>query len=80
MNIEWDAFLIVAIVTWISALFIVGAYSFGVRLLAIADDEGRRSPKVAKSAAYLCFGMCGLVVLFGIVLIVPQLSDAILGV
>lgn len=78
MNIEWDAFLIVAIVTWISALFIVGAYSLGVRLLAVAEDEGR-SPAMAKSAAYGCFALCGLVVLFGIVLIVPQLSEAILG-
>lgn len=79
MNIQWDAFLIVAIVTWISALFIVGAYSLGVRMLAVAEDEGR-SQVLTKGAAYICFALCGLVVLFGIVLIVPQLSKAILGV
>lgn len=79
MNIQWDAFLIVAIVTWISALFIVGAYSLGVRMLAVAEDDNR-STTLAKSAAYICFALCSAVVLFGIILIVPALSEKILGI
>ncbi|MFJ6417194.1 hypothetical protein [Paeniglutamicibacter sp. NPDC091659] len=79
MNIKWDAFLIVAIVTWVSSLFIVGAYSLGVRMLAVAEDENR-STGLAKGTAYLCFTLCGVVVLFGIILIVPALSENILGI
>ncbi|MBF6673408.1 MULTISPECIES: hypothetical protein [Glutamicibacter] len=76
--IDWASFGIVAIVTWISAMLIVAAYSFGVRLLAVAKDEGR-STSLSKSAAYACFIVAGLIVAFGVVLIVPQLSEAILG-
>ncbi|WP_411732953.1 hypothetical protein [Paeniglutamicibacter sp.] len=78
MAIQWDAFLIVAVITWVSALFIVGAYSFGVRMLAVGEDA-KRSAMPARLAAYGCFAMCGLVVIFGIVLIVPSLSEKILG-
>ncbi|GGL76126.1 hypothetical protein [Glutamicibacter protophormiae] len=77
--IDWTAFLIVAVVTWAAALLIVGAYSLGVRLLAVAKDEGAKSG-LHKSGAYACFTLCGLIVAFGVVLIVPQLSEAILGV
>ena len=76
--IDWSAFLIVALVSWVAALCIVTAYSFGVRLLAVARDEDSNTP-VNKFGAYLCFGVCGVIVLFGVVLIVPQLSRAILG-
>lgn len=79
MTIQWGAFLIVALVTWVSALFIVGAYSLGVRMLAVADDENR-STSLAKGAAYTCFALCGIVVFMGIILIVPALSERILGI
>ncbi|ASN39089.1 MAG: hypothetical protein ABWX63_08865 [Paeniglutamicibacter terrestris] len=83
MTIHWDSFLIVAVVTWAASLFIVGAYSLGVRLLAVGEDsrgaEAKGSPLPARAAAYGCFAMCGIVVLFGIILIVPALSERILG-
>ena len=79
MTIEWGSFLIVAITTWVAALLIVSAYSFGVRLLAVARDEHSHE-KLNRFGAFACFGLCGLVVLFGIVLIVPVLSRNILGV
>ncbi len=78
MTIHWLDFLIVAVTTLVSALFIVGAYSLGVRLLAVAEDEGR-SRSGARAAAFGCFALCGIVVIFGIVLIVPALSEKILG-
>ncbi|GAA4380924.1 hypothetical protein [Paeniglutamicibacter cryotolerans] len=78
MNIQWIDFLIVAATTLVSALFIVGAYSLGVRMLAVAEDEGR-SRAGARAAAFACFGLCGIVVVFGIILIVPSLSAKILG-
>ncbi|MCW4464540.1 hypothetical protein OK351_03340 [Glutamicibacter sp. MNS18] len=79
MSIDWGAFLIVAITTWISALLIVCAYSFGVRLLAVARDEHRHE-QLNRAGAFASFGVCGLIVLFGIVLIVPVLSRNILGI
>lgn len=79
MNIEWGSFLIVALTTWVSALLIVCAYSFGVRLLAVARDDHSHE-KLNRFGAYSCFGICGLIVLFGIVLIVPALSRNILGI
>jgi hypothetical protein len=79
MTIKWDAFLIVAGTTWVSALAVVALYSLAVRLMAVAEDDGR-SRAVARSGAYACFGLCALVVLLGIVLIVPSLSEAILGI
>ncbi|MFJ2620831.1 hypothetical protein [Glutamicibacter sp. NPDC087344] len=77
--IDWTAFLIVAVVTWAAALLIVAAYSLGVRLLAVAKDEGA-NVGLSKSGAYACFTVCGLIVAFGVILIVPQLSEAILGI
>ena len=77
--IDWAAFGIVSVVTWIAAMLIVAAYSFGVRLLAVAKDEGT-SVAANKAGAYACFTVCGLIVAFGVVLIVPQLSSAILGI
>ena len=47
--------------------------------MAVAEDDGR-SRALARSGAYACFGMCALVILFGIVLIVPALSKTILGI
>ena len=79
MTIKWEAFLIVAGTTWVSALTVVALYSLAVRLMAVAEDEGR-SRALARSGSYACFGLCALVVLFGIILIVPALSEAILGI
>ncbi|WP_345469534.1 hypothetical protein QMQ05_09555 [Glutamicibacter ectropisis] len=76
--IDWSAFGIVAVVTWISAMLIVTAYSFGVRLLAVAKDDAK-STGLSKAGAYFCFAVAGLIVAFGVVLIVPQLSEALLG-
>ena len=78
MTIQWDAFLIVAVTSWVSALFIVGAYSLGVRLIAVGEDA-KRSAVPARLAAYGCVALGGIVVMFGIILIGPSLSERILG-
>jgi hypothetical protein len=75
MTIHWDAFLIVAVVTWFSALLLVALYSSGVRLMAVAEDEDR-SRALARGAAYGCFALCAAVVLYGIYLIVPALGGS----
>lgn len=71
MNIDWLAFVVVAIATLVSALVVVGSYGLGVRLLAVAADSVPSRQPLVRSSAYLCFGVCAAAVLFGIYLIVP---------
>ncbi|MCA4131559.1 hypothetical protein [Arthrobacter sp. M4] len=71
---KWLELLLVAGATLVSAVTIVGLYSLGVRLTAIAGDIQDRSPRLTRGLAYACFGVCGLAVLFGIYLIVPYFT------
>ncbi|MCT9868086.1 hypothetical protein [Paenarthrobacter aurescens] len=68
---KWLELLQVAGVTLFAAVTLVVLYSLGVRLTAIAGDAQQKSPTLVRSLAYLCFGVCGVAVLFGIYLIVP---------
>jgi hypothetical protein len=60
--IDWAAFGVVALASFIAACVVVTLFSFGVRL-RVADHW----------AQYVCFGLCGAAVLFGIYLIIPAL-------
>ncbi|MDQ0708927.1 hypothetical protein QFZ52_001579 [Arthrobacter woluwensis] len=71
---KWLELLQVAGATLVSAVILVVLYSLGVRLTAIAADAEQKSPRLARSLAYLCFCACGVAVLFGIYLIVPYFS------
>ncbi|MGK3648297.1 hypothetical protein [Pseudarthrobacter enclensis] len=71
---KWLELLTVAGATLIAAATVVTLYSLGVRLTAIAADAEQPSPGTKRSLAYLCFGLCGLAVLFGLYLIIPYFS------
>jgi hypothetical protein len=107
--IDWAAFLIVAVVSLVSAGLLVSLYALGLRLLTTAGrppvvepleftgaitvltpkraaKEAKRARKAAKAnplspaqkrvaliAAYACFVLCGLGVLYGVYLIIPAL-------
>jgi hypothetical protein len=71
---KWLELLTVAGATLAAAVTIVAMYSLGVRLTAIAGDARVAGTVWARSLAYVCFGVCGLAVLFGIYLIVPYFS------
>lgn len=78
MSIDWLAYLVVALVTLVATVLVVGLYSTGVRLYAISSDaapnpaaQGRLT--LIKAGAYACFALCGAAVLFGVYLIVPAL-------
>jgi hypothetical protein len=60
--IDWAAFAVVAVASFVSACVVVTLFATGIRL-RIAGHW----------AQYLCFGLCGAAVLFGIYLIVPAL-------
>lgn len=65
--IEWGSFLVVLIVTVVGACGIVLLFSLGLRL--VAAEGGWRRP-----AGVTSFVVCGLLILYGIYLIIPGLS------
>ncbi|KQQ85183.1 hypothetical protein OVA06_09115 [Pseudarthrobacter sp. SL88] len=71
---KWLELLTVAGATLIAASTVVTLYALGVRLTAIAADAQQPSPGLKRSLAYLCFGLCGAAVLFGLYLIIPYFS------
>lgn len=74
--VEWIAFVQVAGAAIVSALFIVFFYGLGVRLQAVAEDDDRNR-SLHRTGAWACFVVCGLAVMAGIALIVPQISAAL---
>ena len=74
--IEWDSFLLVAVVSLVAASAVVTVASLGMRLYENglqARTAGESSGRVSLAAARILFGVCGLMVLFGVYLIVPAL-------
>lgn len=72
--IEWGSFVVVAVVSLIAASTVVTIASFGMRLYENALQAritGESSGNVALAAARILFGVSGLLVLFGVYLIVP---------
>ena len=69
MSIDWWALVLVALVSiGMSVLFVI-LLSAGIRLVVAARS---RAGSVALSAGYGLLGLAGLLVLFGLYLIVPQ--------
>lgn len=71
---KWMELVTVGGATLVAAVTVVVLYSLGVRLTAIAGDAEQASPGSKRSLAYVCFGFCGLAVLFGLYLIIPYFS------
>jgi hypothetical protein len=69
MTIDWASLGLVAITTVVAALAIIGIFSLGV--VALTSDVGRPNP-VARLSGYACVGVAGLLVVYGLYLIVPQ--------
>ena len=80
MNIDWASLGLVAITTVIAAVAIVGIFSLGVTALTSGGDHetggsiGRptQPSPAAKIAGYACVGVSGMLVLYGLYLIIPQ--------
>jgi hypothetical protein len=67
MTIDWLDLLIVAATSLVAAAVVVTLFSLGVRLTSTPDPR----PRVATLGAFVCFGLAGLAVLYGIYLIIP---------
>lgn len=68
---KWLELFSVAGATLLSAVTVVVLYALGVRLTAIAGDVRTTPPSWTRPLSYVCFGLCGLAVLFGLYLIIP---------
>ncbi|NUU32528.1 hypothetical protein [Arthrobacter sp. C9C5] len=71
---KWLELVLVAGATLVSAVTVVVLYALGVRLTAIAGDFRSSQPGWIRPLSYVCFGLCGLAVLFGLYLIIPYFS------
>ena len=73
---KWLELLTVAGATLVAAVTVVVLYSLGVRLTAIGGDVRARAtnPGWVRPLANVCFGLCGVAVLFGLYLIIPYFS------
>ncbi len=71
MSIDWWALVLVGIVSISMSVLFVILLSAGIRLV-VAARERTSYGSVALSAGYGLLGLAGLLVLFGIYLIVPQ--------
>ena len=75
MRVDWAALGIVAVVSIVASVIFTVLLATGIRLLSAAkikSNEGG-SGTATVSLGYLLIGIAGLLVLFGIYLIVPQL-------
>ena len=73
MTIDWLALLLVAVVSIAVTLVVVAIVAVGAKLL----DDGQQRQKTSQKAgaqlvgAYSLFGVVGLIILFGLYLIIP---------
>jgi hypothetical protein len=80
MNIDWASLALVAITTVVAAIAIVGIFSLGVAALTSGGQHETggalvQNPPIAAAriAGYACVAISGLLVLYGLYLIIPQL-------
>ncbi len=73
MKIDWASLGLVAVTTVVAAIAIVGIYSLGVLALSSGGRDGSAAPSpLARISGYLCLAVSGLLVLYGLYLIIPQ--------
>ena len=74
MRIDWAALGVVAVVSIMSSVIFTILLAAGIRLVSLAKiktNEGGSGTAIV-SVGYVFLGIAGLLVLFGIYLIVPQ--------
>lgn len=72
MSIRWDYFIIVILSSLVAAGLLVTLFSLALRF-GDAETPRRRALSISM------YVLCGLLVVFGIILIVPALRSAVLG-
>ena len=72
MHIDWSALAIVSVVSIVASVVFVALLSAGVRVLTPLR-AGAGTARVNRPVGYGLLGLAGLLVLYGLYLIVPQL-------
>ena len=74
MKIEWVALGSVAVVSIFASVLFVFLLASGIRMISVATVRTNQgsSGTAALSAGYALLGLAGLLVLFGLYLIIPQ--------
>lgn len=74
MKIDWASLGVVAAVTIAVTLVVVGVVSIGISALVTAESRAASGASAlpAKIVGYLCVGVAGLILLYGLYLIIPQ--------
>jgi hypothetical protein len=76
MHIDWAALGTVAVVSIVSSVIFTILLGSGIRLVSAAKIKSNQggSGTLAYSLGYVLLGLAGLLVLFGIYLIIPQFN------
>jgi len=71
--INWSALLLVAGVTLAATVIVVGLVATAAKLMDAGHlrQQSGQTPGVTLVSAYILFGIVGLIVLFGIWLVIP---------
>ncbi len=74
MKIDWASLGVVAVVTIAVTLVVVSIVSLGIASLVSADNQRTAggSGATAKVVGYACWAVGGLILLYGLYLIIPQ--------
>jgi hypothetical protein len=74
MHIDWKSLGVVACVSIAAAVIIVGIVALGIAALGTADGRAavNQPAGLARTAGYACIAAAGLIVLYGLYLIIPQ--------
>jgi small-conductance mechanosensitive channel len=74
VKIDWASLGVVAVVTLAVTLVVVAVVSLGIASLVTADNRrtAGNSGTAAQAVGYLCWAIGGLILLYGLYLIIPQ--------
>lgn len=70
LDIDWGSIALVFVVALVVVVAVVTLYSTGLRLLSLGTSV-RDRPKPATAGGWLCLGIGGLAVLYGVYLVIP---------
>lgn len=73
MKIDFSALGLVSVVAMMATVFVVGVAALGVRAFDAAAENAKtgRPAAARRTLGWVCIGVAGLAVLYGIYLIIP---------
>jgi hypothetical protein len=73
VKIDWSALGLVSVVSMMATVLVVGVAAFGVRAFDAAAENAKtgRPAGAQRTLGWVCIGVAGLAVLYGIYLIIP---------